>query len=77
MEIITDTRKTVNDSLLSKAEELVFTKGFFFFFLPFFVLFCFVSSEKVNEKPLARAAQVKGRGRRKRGKIVSFHVPVV
>lgn len=45
--------------------------------LLFFVLFCFVFLEKANEKPLARATQVKGKGRRKRGRIVSFHVPVV
>lgn len=40
---------------------------FVLFCLLFFVLFCFVFLEKANEKSLTRAAQVKGKGRGKRG----------
>lgn len=38
--IPTPGKQRMNDSLLSRAEELVFTKGFFFFF--FFAILCFI-----------------------------------
>lgn len=45
---------------------------FVLFCLLFFVLFCFAFLENANEKSLTRAAQVKGKGRGKRGE-EQFH----
>jgi hypothetical protein len=57
-------------------EQKPYTSQRDLFAIPRFIWLCFPRESKLE--PLISAAQVKGRGRRKRErKIVSFHVPVV